>query len=87
MLIDARNAELGNPVRADVCIIGAELNPKNNNGETPMRVAEGTIVTVMVFIHEDVAEVLGELGGVSEGIHPSFLAAQEAAAQEEQPDP
>ena len=65
---------------------GAELNPKNENGETPMRVAEGTIVTVMVFIHEDVAEVLGELGGVSEGIHPSFLAAQEAAAQEAQPD-
>ena len=52
---------------------GAEINAKNNNGETPTRVAEGTIVTVMVFIHENVAEVLRELGGVREGIHPSFL--------------
>lgn len=52
------------------------------------RVAEGTIVTVIVFIHENVAEVLRELGGVSEGIHPSFLAAEEAAANDQatQPD-
>lgn len=45
----------------------AELNPKNKAGETPLRVAEGTIVNAMFFIHENVATVLRKLGGESDG--------------------
>ena len=49
---------------------GAEVNPTNINGETPLKVAEGTVITTMVFVHENVAELLRTLGGVSTGVHP-----------------
>ena len=48
----------------------AEVNPTNLNGETPLKVAEGTVITTMVFVHENVAELLRTLGGISSGVHP-----------------
>ena len=49
---------------------GADVNPTNLNGETPLKVAEGTVITTMVFVHENVAELLRTLGGISSGVHP-----------------
>jgi ankyrin repeat protein len=46
---------------------GAAVNLLNKAGETPLRVAEGTILNAMFFIHDKVAEVLGALGGTSDG--------------------
>ncbi|MBM3778226.1 MAG: hypothetical protein FJW23_08305 [Acidimicrobiia bacterium] len=46
---------------------GAAVNPVNGSDETPLRMAEGTIINAMFFIHENVAKVLRELGGTSDG--------------------
>jgi len=46
---------------------GAAVNPLNGKDETPLRVAEGTIIIAMFFIHENVAEVLRAHGGTSDG--------------------
>jgi ankyrin repeat protein len=46
---------------------GAAVNPLNKVGETPLRVAEGTIINAMFFIHDKVADVLLSLGGTSDG--------------------
>ena len=64
-------AMLGYPTVTQFLIdSGADMNPTNINGETPLKVAEGTYINTQVFVHENVAELLRTLGGVSAGVHP-----------------
>lgn len=62
-------ALLGYPTIAEYLVTNAsaEVNPVNGAGETPLRLAEGTIINAMFFIHEPVAVVLRKLGGITDG--------------------
>lgn len=62
-------AFMGLPKVAEYLVTGgrADVNPLNRNSETPLRVAEGTIIIAMFFIHEKVAVVLRAHGGTSNG--------------------
>ena len=46
---------------------GATLDLVNKAGETPLRMAEGTIINAMFFIHDTVAKVLKDAGAKSDG--------------------
>jgi ankyrin repeat protein len=61
-------ALLGFPTIAEYLVTqGAALDPVNKNGETPLRIAEGTIINAMFFIHDTVVKKLKELGARSDG--------------------
>lgn len=42
---------------------GAAVNVKNKAGETPLRIADGVIVIMMLYTHPSTAAILRELGG------------------------
>lgn len=44
---------------------GAEVNPKNKNGRTPLDVAEGEFFQATLQSHEGTAALLRKLGGTS----------------------
>lgn len=61
-------ALIGFPLIADFLIKkGAALDVVNKTGETPLRMAEGTIINAMFFIHDTVAKVLKDAGAKSDG--------------------
>jgi ankyrin repeat protein len=61
-------ALLGFPKIAEYLVQqGANLNVVNKAGETPLRMAEGTIINAMFFIHDSVAKVLRDAGSKSDG--------------------
>ncbi len=45
---------------------GADVNARNKNGETPLKIAEGTVVNAMLQSHKSTADVLRRLGGVAQ---------------------
>ncbi len=46
--------------------LGVDLNPKNKRGETPLKVAEGTVYALMVYSKPKIAELLRQVGAVSQ---------------------
>lgn len=45
---------------------GAKVNVKNNDGVTPLRVAEGSEFVMMIYVNDSTAALLRKAGGISE---------------------